>query len=105
MITVVKVNRDQSNFTRYCGREWAGLPRSRYHNPYHGGKVGGRENAILKFIFYFWNPDAPSLRHQAATEIDENEILGCWCHPLDCHCDIIAGYVNWKRRSRGLFDE
>ena len=26
----------------------------------------------------------------------EDVILGCWCHPSPCHCDILKAAIEWK---------
>lgn len=95
MITVVRVDRRKINFNWYIGRAWAGFDESPYHNPFHLGKDGDRETVLIKFAAYWYAPEQKWLRDQAA-EIGPNDILGCWCKPLACHGDIIAGYVDWK---------
>ena len=101
-VRVVKVNHSQSNFTRYIGRAWAGLPDSIYHNPFHVGKDGNRDEVLLKFILYWYSPLQLNIRTSALREIKETDVIGCWCKPLNCHGDIIAGYLDWKREG-GLF--
>lgn len=101
-VKVVKVNQKQRNFTLYIGRPWAGLSGSVFHNPFHVGKDSTREEVLLKFIEYWYAPEQKDLR-QVAWAIREDEILGCWCKPLDCHGDIIAGYVNWRRQELKLW--
>jgi|SRR5579864_1641423 len=107
-IKIVKVNAQRSNFTRYIGRQmmdgWGGtgLPKSVFHNPFRIGKDGTRGEVLLKFAEYWYAPEQKELRRQALYQFDENEILGCWCHPLDCHGDIIAAYVHWKRQENPL---
>lgn len=97
MIKIVKINKPQNNFTLYCGRDWAGLKCSEFHNPFHVGKDGDREEVLLKFAEYWYAPEQKWLRLFALLVISDDEILGCWCKPKECHCDIIAGYVHWKR--------
>lgn len=101
-VKVVKVNQRQDNFTRYCGRAWAGLPESVFCNPFHVGVDGNREEVLLKFIAY-WYAKGQWRRVSALGLMSDDEILGCWCHPLACHCDIIAGYVNWRRQEPTLW--
>ena len=96
MIHVVKVNQKHSNFTHYIGRAWAGLPSSMYHNPFHLGKDGDRVEVLLKFAEYWYSPEQKPLRDKALMMFSSDSVLGCWCHPLLCHGDIEAGYVNWK---------
>lgn len=94
-LKVVKVNSKQNNFTLYCGRAWAGLPESAFHNPFHVGKDGTLEEVIAKFAAYWYAPEQWDLR-RAAWYLAEDEVLGCWCKPRACHCDIIAGYLEWR---------
>lgn len=99
-IKVVKVRAWESRYhpeIRYIGRAWGGWPESQFYNPFHVGKDGTRAEVLEKFIAYWYAPAQKQLR-AAAMQLDENEILGCWCHPLSCHGDIIAGYVQWKRQ-------
>lgn len=97
MIRVVKVNTAHNNFTRYMGRCWAGLPESIFHNPFHV-RDWGHGVAIEKFAEYWYAPEQSRLRCLALELIKDGEVLGCWCRPLACHCDIIVGYLEWKRR-------
>jgi Domain of unknown function (DUF4326) len=101
-VQVVKVNQKRNNFNRYIGRTWRDMLQSAYHNPFHVGKDGDRSEVILKFILYWYSPRQVSLRARALNEIKETDVLGCWCKPLDCHGDIIAGYLDWKRHQEEL---
>jgi hypothetical protein len=100
MITVVKVNPAHNNFDIYIGREWAGIPQSPFHNPFHIGKDGDRKEVLLIFAVYWYAPEQKWLRDLALARVRDNEILGCWCKPLDCHGDLVVGYVNWKRQNQ-----
>lgn len=104
-IKVVRVNTQQTNFTRYIGRDWAGMKKSPFHNPFPLITREGtrsREDCLLLFIEYWYGYLQADLRAQAVKEFSENEVLGCWCKPLACHGDIIAAYVNWKRQESQL---
>lgn len=97
-IKIVKVNFRRDNFTKYIGREvfsGNGIPRSIFHNPFHIGKDGTRQEVIAKFAAYWYAPEQWDLR-RAAWYLAEDEVLGCWCTPLPCHGDIIAGYLEWR---------
>ena len=98
MVTVVKINRARNNYTIYGGREWAGIPGSPFQNPFHI-RNGVRGTAILDFVFYWYAPEQDYLR-ELAMNLPEDAVIGCWCKPLDCHCDFVAGYVNWKREKQ-----
>jgi len=43
--------------------------------------------------FHADNARGARLRGLAA-KLDINAVLGCWCAPYACHCDIIAEYRN-----------
>ena len=90
---VVKVNRKTPNYTLYIGRAWAGLPESKWHNPYRLMHcislevcLGLYEQHIRK------HPELMAALH----EID-NQVLGCWCHGAPdedgmlyiCHGDVL----------------
>lgn len=91
MTTVVKVDRRQRNFTLYIGREWAGLPASKWANPFRIFQ-GDRAGCLAKYEQYVRSrPDLMAALH----EIDD-QVLGCWCWeaPSDgteqrCHGDIL----------------
>lgn len=96
MNRIVHVNRER--FHVYMGREWAGHKRSPWHNPFK--IVGGvRGTAIERFAVYFYAPEQAWLRLKALQEIGRDSVLGCWCAPLSCHADIVAGYLAWKRNA------
>ena len=97
MITVVKMNAARTNFTRYIGRKFRDMQESCFQNPFHVGKDGDRQEVLLKFLVYWYAPEQKWLRDHALIFFQANEILGCWCKPLECHGDIEAGYVNWRR--------
>jgi Domain of unknown function (DUF4326) len=94
MNRVVHVNRE--HFDIYMGREWAGHACSIWHNPFRI-KSGIRGTALLEFADYFFSPEQKWLRDAAITEISDGAVLGCWCNPLACHADMVAGYLHWKR--------
>lgn len=82
---VVKVDRRKQNFSTYIGREWAGLPESKWHNPFHTW-THSRVAAIVLYENY--------VRNEAAlmTAIPElsDQALGCWCYPEHCHGDVLV---------------
>lgn len=91
MTTVVKVKRKENNFTLYIGRAWAGLPESKWHNPFRIGPEG-LMYCLVKYEGHVRSkPELMSALH----EIDD-QVLGCWCHDtpsdgsvLRCHGDIL----------------
>ena len=102
MNKIVHVNREP--FDVYMGREWDRHPRSPWHNPFNVvySEIT-RKIAIEKFAAYFYAPEQKWLRDKAFAEINPEAVLGCWCAPLKCHAEIVAGYLEWKR-SPGYFD-
>ena len=71
----------------YCGR---GSP---FGNPYHIGVDGDRNQVIEKYKKYFYNRlKNPDFKDKVLYLKDKT--LGCYCHPLKCHCDIIKEYLN-----------
>ena len=81
---VVKINKRRSNFTLYIGREFAGLPASKWQNPFHEYQWG-RRVCIERYEEYIRGSHLmkyiPELSDQA---------LGCWCYPQDCHGDVLV---------------
>lgn len=91
MTTVVKVDRRKNNFTLYIGRAWAGLPASKWANPFR--VVDDALNVCLERYEQYVR-SRPELM-AALHEIDD-QVLGCWCHempstgnPVKCHGDIL----------------
>lgn len=104
MTTVVKVNRRNPNFTLYIGRAWAGLPESKWHNPFRIGQ-GTRERCLERYEEYVRSrPDLMATLH----EIDD-QTLGCWCHEtpstgekLFCHGDVLIKLRNEQKLQQSL---
>lgn len=61
-----------------------------------GIKVKNRDEAVDRFIEYFYSERGRSFRQRCLREIPRDSKIGCVCAPLRCHADIIAGYINWK---------
>ena len=82
---VVKVNRKRSNFTLYIGREFGGLPASKWQNPFYIHQYGRKgcielyEHRIRK------TPELMAALHELS-----DQALGCWCYPEDCHGDVLV---------------
>lgn len=79
-------------FDVYCarpniwGNNWSHLKRSKA--PY---KAESRPDAVL--MHKVWVLNQPDLIRRIKAEI-EGKVLGCWCDPLPCHCDILAYIAN-----------
>ncbi|MGB8834159.1 MAG: DUF4326 domain-containing protein [Candidatus Sulfotelmatobacter sp.] len=94
MTTVVNRRRTHA-YGVYIGRAYSMIPESPYHNPYHLGADGDRDEVILKFAVYWYAEEQRALRERSRRELPFR-VLGCWCAPEKCHGDIIAGYVDWR---------
>ena len=70
------------------------IPESPYHNPFHIGADGDRDEVLLNFAST-GTPKNSALYALARRELPFR-ILGCWCAREKCHGDIVAGYVNWR---------
>jgi hypothetical protein len=101
---VVHVRKEK--FDYYIGRKWAEFHETAFGNPFHLGNLVTREECLLKFTEYWYAPKQKLLR-DLAVKTFTNKVIACWCKPLLCHGDIIAGYVNWKNSEQptqgGLF--
>ena len=77
----------------YIGRAWNmggwKLNQSIWHNPF-SAKQYGRDECINKYEHYIRSK--PELLNQLKTL--RGKVLGCWCHPLKCHGDVLARLVN-----------
>ena len=89
--TLVNIRRKRSQpkvkYDVYCGR---GSP---YGNPYRIGEDGYRSQVIEKYKKYFY-------KRLKNTDFKEKilylkgKVLGCYCYPMKCHCDVIIEYLN-----------
>ncbi len=68
----------------YCGRP------SKWGNPYLLGVDGNRKEVIIKFKKYLL------ANEELLSQLPElkGKILGCWCAPKACHCDVLADLAN-----------
>ena len=74
----------KSRYDIFCARP------SEWGNPFEIGKDGNREEVIEKYRV--WLLDNPELMGRIS-EL-KGKVLGCWCAPQACHCDILAGLAN-----------
>lgn len=89
---VINLNSDEP-FDIYVGRP------SKFGNPFthlqHLGSnlviVDTREDAIARYEE--WIRSQPELMAAAKQEL-KNKNLGCWCHPLACHAEILIKIAN-----------
>lgn len=73
----------KSHYDVYVGRP------SKWGNPFSLGEHGTRREVIVKYKDYVLNnPELMASLHEL-----EGKILGCWCHPLPCHGDVLVELV------------
>ena len=84
-MTVTVVHCKRAPYTVYIGRPGP------FGNPFPIGPRLDRSYVLWRFETYARN--SPSLM-QAIRELPESAVLGCWCHPLPCHGDVIVKL--WK---------
>ncbi len=86
----------------YCGRNTRnGWRASPLHNPFslpRSASETERAACIDAFRVYFLKEieggNRPIL--EALNALTEDSVLGCWCKPKACHCDVIAEV--WAKR-------
>jgi hypothetical protein len=78
------VHHKKSPFDVYIGRP------GKWGNPFVVGKDGTRSEVIAKY--QEWLLNQPYLI--AALPELRGKVLGCWCHPLPCHGDVLAELAN-----------
>lgn len=79
-------------YTVYCGRpsKWGNWythePAVKHKHP-DLILVATRDEAVERF-----EEDLVLDRPDLLGDLDElrGEVLGCWCHPKRCHCDVLA---------------
>ena len=64
-----------------------------FGNPYPIGRYGNRDDVIVRYRRYFYNRIKDTLFREDVESLSGKTLL-CWCHPLPCHADIIADYLN-----------
>jgi hypothetical protein len=65
--------------------------RSKWRNPFQELKDGDRATVVDKFT-RFYLPHKRGLMARVPTL--RGKVLGCWCHPEQCHGHVIARLVN-----------
>jgi len=87
MLTTV-VNLRRQKYDVYIGRP------SIFGNPFVIGADGDRSEVIRKYRRYFYLRLKNDPKFIKEVEELRGKSLGCYCHPLPCHGDIIAEYLN-----------
>jgi len=86
----------------YVGRKCGGWMGSVLGNRFVIGQDGDRLEVIQKYKCWLWDEyrsgggvrclvDWLVLRVRSGGRV----VLGCWCHPLACHGDVIRDLVLW----------
>lgn len=86
MTTVVHCQRDL--YDVYIGR--SSDPKHVWGNPFRIGPDGTRDEVIGKYRA--WIVTQPDLMARLPELRDK--VLGCWCHPANCHGDVLAELVD-----------
>lgn len=87
----------------FCGRPTAlGNPYSHKPNTLAKFRVKTRQEAIDKYRPWLYNELVNGNQEviKALEALKEDSVLGCFCKPLDCHCDIIVKAYHWWRNYR-----
>lgn len=87
---VVNVRKERSDV--YIGRP------SKYGNQYRIGVDGDREKVVRLYRLWFFHPMQAQLREEARREL-KGKRLGCYSHPLPCHGDVLAAYVDEEEKT------
>ena len=85
----------------YCGRAWAGWQASPLGNPFRPGRDGTREEVLERYRSWLGGQITEGNQEvlDALAAIKADSILGCWCFPSRCHCQII--WEEWTRLMNG----
>jgi len=88
----------KEKFDVYIGRS----SREKYHygNPFAIGKDGDRQEVVRKYYAWISRAENQQLESERREWIRNNlqalkdKTLGCFCAPLLCHGDVLAGLVD-----------
>lgn len=67
-----------------------------FGNPFRMNEYGGcsRKEVISRFKRYFDRRIKYDVKFRNAVKEHKGKTLLCWCHPMGCHGDVIAEYLN-----------
>lgn len=90
----------------YCGRTFGGWKGSVLGNPFKGE----RTEAIAKYRDWLYEQYRRDDDLTVYNEIDRiaqltkttDVILGCWCSPLPCHCEVIKELVELHHKTKSI---
>lgn len=86
-------------FDIYCGRATKEFPGSKWANPFKMENDSETERWRVVILYELYLNSRPDLLKDVFELRDK--VLGCWCSPKKCHCDILAAYsqspfiTNW----------
>lgn len=95
--------------THYCGRpqsyekaKGGPIDLSLLGNPFLV-KQYGLGNCIALYRQYLWKEIQANNNQiiQTLLDLPDDAVLGCFCAPKDCHCDIIIRASNWLKQNKG----
>lgn len=82
----------------YCGRSGKGQD-GYFGNPHVIGyckicdKIHNRKDSIESFKDYFFTKLDQDTHFRVKVKQLKDKVLGCFCKPLSCHCDVIVEYL------------
>lgn len=84
----------------YCGRP------STLGNPYEIRRDGDRDKVIGLYRRWLWcrmmARDKAVL--EALGKLTAESVLGCWCSPRRCHCEVIARAWAWQHKVEAVVE-
>jgi len=65
-----------------------------FGNPFSIGRHGNRDDVIKRFKRYFTRRVKYDVKFRNTVRKLAGKTLLCWCHPMECHGDVYAEYLN-----------
>jgi hypothetical protein len=65
-----------------------------FHNPFKIGRDGDRNEVLKKYKEYILKKIEKESGFKDSIKSLKGKNLGCWCHPLPCHGDILLEVLN-----------
>ena len=69
------------------------LVHSIFHNPFKVGRDGDRDEVLKKYKEYILEKIEKESDFKNEILMLKGKKLGCWCHPLPCHGDILLEII------------
>lgn len=92
-VQVINMHRSPATPGIYVGRP------SPLGNPYRLGKDGNRAEVLQKYREWLYRQiteNNQTVLH-ALSNLNENDVLLCYCKPLACHADVINEVWHWAQ--------